>query len=285
MKSLVVAALVLSGCHASEQKSPPKKPEVDLLGSGAEPRQVIAYALPKGTHTSVELAMDVTVSAGAQGTTLPTFVLTLDEEVVDVLPDHRMKLRTAISDAAVREREGSLSAAAVATPLEAMKGVAITATLAPDGKISEAALDLGTKQVAPAEQQQLDSLTQSWQDLAMRLPTEPVGVGAKWRSTRQVRRGGMATVSTATVEVTKLDGSKLGYTVAIDTTGADQTITESGAAIDVKHIHGGGKGTGTVDLATLAISGELALELASDMSAQGQDTPMKLTITMTTTPK
>jgi hypothetical protein len=187
-----------------------------------------------------------------------------------------------VADASVRDPGDSQAAAAVAGPLEQIKGLAISTTLAPDGKITDAKLDAGGKQLTAAGQQQYDALAGNLEDLALRLPTEPVGAGAKWRSSRQVHRGGLATTATATVEVTKLEGTRLGYAVAIESTGPDQTVTQAGASVDVKHIHGAGQGTGTIDLATLATTGELALELASEMATQGDATPMKLTVKMTT---
>lgn len=281
-----VAAVLVIGCHASDPApAPVAKPEVQLVSPGAAPRRVLAYVLPKGTQTHLELAIDMTLDAGGRGGTLPTVVMQLDVAVDDVLADHRMKLRTTIADASVRDPSDSQVAAAIATPLEQIKGLAVTTTLAPDGKVSDAKLDPGGKQLTPAAQQQYDALAGNLEDLALRLPTEPVGMGAKWRSSRQVHRGGLATTATATVEVTKLEGTHVGYAVAIDSSGPDQTINQAGASVDVKHIHGTGQGTGILDLATLATTGELALDLASEMAMQGDATPMKMTVKMTTTPK
>src|SRR6185369_4327520 len=93
-----VTAVLVIGCHTSDQApAPVAKPEVQLVSPGAAPRHVLAYALPKGTQTHLELAIDLALDAGGQGGALPTVVMQLDVTVEDLLPDHRMRLRTVVA--------------------------------------------------------------------------------------------------------------------------------------------------------------------------------------------
>jgi hypothetical protein len=53
----------------------------------------------------------------------------------------------------------------------------------------------------------------------------------------------------------------------------------------VKDIHGIGHGSGTTDLATLAATGDLTLDLASVMATQGEATGMRLSVKTTVASK
>src|SRR5881398_3452877 len=83
------------------------------------------------------------------------------------------------------------------------------------------------------------------------------------------------TSTVATVEVTKLDATKLEFAMTSEISGPDQTVKQQGTAIDVKHIRGSGQGKGSLDLSTLAMAAELTAKFESEMSSQGQQTPMQ----------
>src|SRR5512143_3397031 len=123
----VAALLVLAfaACKKTGPDTPSEPPDLQMVSAGSEPRTLLRYRIPKGTTQGLEIAADMTLTAGDMGGPLPTIVMTMLVAVEDVGHDQRMKLRTTIVDATAHEREASkVPAAALSGPLETMKGLA-----------------------------------------------------------------------------------------------------------------------------------------------------------------
>jgi len=286
VKTLQVAALLaVFACREKEAPKPPPPPDplaVKLLAPGGEPKRVLRYALAKGTSVPLELALDVSLTTGGLGGAMPTFVFDLELAVEDVLPDGRMLVRATISDASVRDRPDSkVEAKALASRVAAIKGVVITGTLTPDGKLQGAKVD--AQKLPEGVAASATSLTESFEHIAMPLPAAPVGVGAKWTTTRELDNNGMHSTATNTVELTSLDGDKVGFTVTTAIAGPDQTVMQQNVPIDVSGLTGSGGGSGSIDLTHFTTTYSLGAKLHADMAAQGQksslDLEMKTAIT------
>jgi hypothetical protein len=98
----------------------------------------------------------------------------------------------------------------------------------------------------------LESLTRSLEQVAMRLPAEPVGVNARWRERRTLPEGGIRAVSETTYTLTSLAGTTLAYTAAGSSSGAPQTIEQDGLKVEVTHTRGHAETQGTLDLSRFA---------------------------------
>ena len=276
MRRIALAVVALGACGHSDDAPPPPDPlAVVVASAGSEPRQLARYALAKGTTTRLELAIDTELAAGDMGGPAPTFVITLELHVDDVLPDGRMLLRTTIVDASAREREGSKVPLPAATQAQAeLRGVVITATLAPEGKLADAKFDTGGKPLPDSAAAQVAQVAQSFEQLAMPLPAVAVGPGASWTSTRQLDVGGMQMTSTSTIELVGIAGSQLAYAMTTTLRGDDQQVQRGGLAIDVTNLHGEGDAIGTIDLAHLAMTSTFEAKFHADMAAAGEKTPI-----------
>jgi hypothetical protein len=283
-----LAVVVAFACKRHEPPPPPRPDPSDVVvqTTGLEPRTALRYALAKGSHTTVDLAIESELHAGDMGGPMPTIEVTLELAVEDVLADGRMKLRTTVTEASARDRPGAkATAVAVAVVLEQLKGIAIVATLSPEGKITDAHADLGDKKLPDAVAKQLSSLTRGFDQLAMPLPRDPVGATAKWTSTRQLDLDGMAVTSTATVELVSVTGAQIAFTSKTALVGPDQQITRDGLAIDVTNLRGTGSAHGTIDLGKLATAGGFEQALHSDMAAAGENTPLDMTTKLELRPR
>jgi hypothetical protein len=89
----------------------------------------------------------------------------------------------------------------------------------------------------------------------------------------------MTTVTT--IEITAIDGERVSFASTSTVAAPDQTVTVSGVKASFKDVGGGGSGSGTVDLATMAMRGELTAELRGTMSTAGQTSPMQMAMKMT----
>jgi hypothetical protein len=274
MKWLLVA-VVLAACKTNEAPPPPKPSDVEVVATGAAPQRVVRYAVPKGTTSTLELATDWKVTAGEMATTLPTIVTTFQVACDDVAADGTMTLHAKVLDASAHEKADSqVNPAAIASELEPLKGTSLAMTLAPDGHAAKATVAPGEKPLSPQVTEQLNALAAGLSQLAMSLPSTPIGVGAKWRTSRTINQGGLALTSVTTVDVTALDAGTLGFSLTSEIHGADQTVTQNGLAVEMKDVGGTATGKGTIELTKGITTGELHFDLKSQMNAAGSATPM-----------
>lgn len=286
---LLLIALAVFGCHKGDDDSPKRtsRPDLHVVSAGNQPRRVVHYAAPKGTRTQLELELDVEVNAGEMGGPMPTIVMALVIEVVDIVPTG-MKLRTTVVDAVARDRdETRVPPAALAGPLEQLKGIVLTTTMTGNGRMYGTNVDTTAKQVPESAKTQLAALSTSLDQMAMPLPDEPIGVGAVWRNSKPLEQNGMKMTVVNSIEVTALTSEKLSYSLDTQVHGDDQTLTQGDLSVEIKDVTGSGTGKGTINLQTLALSSELVTELRSAMQAVGESsaTPMTMTIVTKVTPK
>ena len=286
--AVVVLAFVACGSKADKAPPPASAPAaaapsaVELVTPGAAPRQLVHYALAKGVRTTIELAVDVELLASAMGGPVPTLVMTMEIGADDVLPDGRMVVRSTVAKVSARDRAGSkISADTMTQQASMLVGIGVVGKLSPNGALSDAHLDYGTQQVPDEMKAQLGSLTKGFERVALALPDVPIGVGAVWRTRKDVEESGAHMTATTTIEVTAIEGSKITYTRTAEVTGPDQTIQQLGVDVTMKHIAGKGGGHGTLDLTRMVLDGEMSDELHDELSGGGQT--MVATMTMHST--
>jgi len=273
-------ALHTAGCGKDKEAAPPGPPPGDgiqVITAGNEPRQVLRYKVAQGTTSQLELALDVDIDAAGQGGPLPTLVMTSEVVAEVVLPDGSMKMRTTIGEVTARERAGSpVTAEQMAEQTRLMTGLVLRGSLSPDGTLRDLEVDTAGKVLPPGITAQLETLGRSFEQVAMPLPTTPVGVGASWIHKRHVDQNGMKMLTATTFTLTALAGDVVTFQSATVVSGKDQTVTQGTQTLDLKNISGKGTGNGTVDLSRMSMTGELAAEMTSDMSAQGETTRMTM---------
>jgi hypothetical protein len=285
MRSALLLVVLLGACKKDEGTT--SQEDLEMVTAGGDPRRPLRYQLPKGAKQSFEVITDLELVAGEMGGPLPTLVMSVLVAVEDVTPDQRMKLHTTIVEVAARDRfESKIPAAALSGPLDAMKGVTFEAMLGPTGRMSKPVIE-GDKQLTDVVRQQLLALTGSFDQVAMPLPAEPVGAGAVWRTSRPIEHNGMKMTAVSTVAITSIAGDTIAFTLDTDIHGKDQTVTHEGATVEMKHITGTGRGSGSIELTSLKISSELTAEFRSEMTSPGEDapTPMRVSTVTKVTPK
>jgi hypothetical protein len=276
MKCLLVVA-ALAACKTNEAPPTPAPTDVVVLAPGAAPQKPVRYAVPRGTTSTVELATDWKVTAGEMATVLPTIVTTFEVACDDVAPNGTMKLHAKVVDATARERADSkVNPASIASELEPLKGTSLAMSLAPDGRAAQAAVEPGPKPLTPQVTEQLNAVAASFSQLAMALPTAPIGPGAKWKTSRKITQGGLALTTDTTVDVTAIDANGITFTLASEIHGADQTVTQNGMTVEMKGVNGTATGKGTIELTKGIMTGELHFDLKSQMTAAGSATPMQV---------
>jgi uncharacterized protein DUF6263 len=287
LRLLLIAAVVFGCKKGDDDGAAVRAPDVHVVSAGQEPRQLLRYQAAKGTKRDLELALDIAATAGDMGGPMPTIVLTLSLVIEDVTPQG-MKLRSTVVDAAARDRDDTrVDTKALAGPLDLMKGVVLTTTMAPSGKLTGTTIELGQKQLSGRAKSQLAALTTSFDQLMMTLPGEPVGASAVWRNSRPLEQNGMKLTAVNSVELIGITGDTISYEIDTEVHGDDQVVKQGDMQLDIKDITGTGTGKGTIDLRTLAVTSELDSEFRSSMQAGGEGSamPMRMTISTKVTPK
>ncbi len=268
---ILVIALAWSGCRdPAPAPTPVSPPDLQLVSAGNEPRQMLRYRAPAGTRQRLEVSIAAELSAGTMGGPMPTLVLTMSYAVDAVMPTGQMTLSATIDNVTAVDTPGSkVPAASLSTPLATLKGLVIHSVLAPNGRVTGSTIDRGTRTITPDMEQQLTSLVASFESTMMTLPDEPVGAGAVWRNSRPVNQNGLELKAVSSVTLVGVVGDVITYSLDTDIHGRDQSIKQSDITIEVKDIVGNGGGKGTVDLAKLMVTSELAAEFRSEMRTEG----------------
>jgi hypothetical protein len=277
---LVAFALVITSCEKTAEPNNPPSPsnDVELLSSGSEPRQLLRYRLIKGTTSPLELAMDLDLDAAGRGGKLPTLIMSLSIKVDDALPDGNFKIKTTVEKARVQDREGSaIPLAAVANMTQMLTGMTYTATLSPDGTLRDAKIVSSHAQTMASE---LSQFTQGLEQLAMRMPAVPVGVGAKWSSRKSTTQNELALTTVTTIAVTAIDGDRVSFASTSTVSAPDQTVKQGAITTSIRDIGGGGSGTGVVDLSKMTMAGEVSAEFRGTMLSQGSAGNLRIAMKM-----
>jgi len=281
MKFVILLALGLAACGKSSDEPAPTSPPPDfeMISAGIEPHRLLRYHLAKGTSSRLELAMDLDLDAGGSGGKLPTLVMDLQITVDDVLAGGDARLSTTVMAARVKEREGSVvPVAAVERMTEMLRGITYGATLSPDGVLRDARV---TSKTPASMDAQIAQLTQGIEQVAIRMPALPVGVGAKWTSRKTGRRDDLVITTVTTIELTAIEGERVTFESSSTVSAPDQTVEENGVRASIKDVGGGGHGNGTVDLTRMTMRGEVTAELHGTMTAEGSAAPLRMAMTLT----
>jgi hypothetical protein len=292
MRRTYLTLVALMACHDKAPEPPPPAPPQDgvvLIQPGVPPLQLLRYHLTRGATARSRLMCNVDVKSSELQAPMPSQVFDLETTVEDVTTSGDARLRITVVDADIRERPGAAVTDVVKAQTTALRGLVITETLAPDGKVSDARVAAGA---APDQiQHELDGLLQNLARVATRLPAEPVGVGATWRERRTLPEGGVRAVSEITYTLTSLAGATVGFTSAGQASGPPaQTVEQDGEKVQVTDVHGQSAAAGSLDLsryaleltATSGFSTTMAMAApAADKSAELSTIEISIAIRMT----
>ena len=273
-----------SGSAAAEPAVKTTQVGITVLDAGVEPRRPLRYHLAKGATKSLQLSIDIDMDFPGQFSgPLPTMRMIGDLAFGDTQPDGSTAMTMTMHDIHLADRPGAPPAAELLQKrLGGLEGFVLRGDLSPLGAMTNVTTE--AKNVPPDLRGQLDQMTSNLQQIALPLPPEPLGVGARWDLEKQAQQAGMRLTTITHFTVVKLDGDVVTFHTAVEVKAPKQSIQQDGFTIDVEALTGGGSGDGTVDLATFALSGTSSNGFHAEMSAAGQKTSMGTTMTMSMAP-
>jgi hypothetical protein len=286
---IAVALAVIGACKSPEDKPKPPPPPIDgieLVNPGKEPRQVLRYKLAPGSVTTLEVATDLDAKLADLDAKLPTLVLGVDltTTIVEADGTARMKLTVASGKAVSRSEADAPAMPVMERQAKQLVGMVVTYALSPVGEIKETKVEETNRDLSEPMQEQTRTLLQTSEQLAMTLPDKPVGVGAIWKHRRTIKQNQLTVVTTTMVEVTVIDGDVLAFKSTTEMTGADQTLAQGSATMQVTHIGGTGTQAGSFDLAKAIVLGEMKGTMGFEIMGE-PPRPTKMDLTTRITPR
>ena len=281
------------GCKSEEKPKPkPPPPPVDgieVVLPGAEPHRALRYKLTPKTTTPLDLAMDVDLRTFEVAIQVPTLALALDVVATEVDAAGNAKVKMTIVGASVKRRNDDPKSESIIAIMDRqaalLPGIVIAFGVSPNGTVSASKIEAVGRDLSGPMQEQVATLVQVSEQIAMALPEQPVGVGAEWKHRRTIKQNQLALTSLTTVKLTAIEGDRVTFESTSDLAGADQTITQGSASAQVTQIRGNGSQRGTFDLATATITGEIQASLSFEMVADGQRRPTRFDVVTKIAPR
>jgi hypothetical protein len=283
----------------AESSAPGSKSSVKLIDAGAEPRSVLRLHVQPGEKQTAIMTMKMNMEmpgmggagAGAKAPKLPAMTIPTDFTVQSVAPNGDITYTAVVGEPGIQADPGTTPQVAEAMKQALAKIKGLTST----GIISSRGVSKRVEMKAPADadpqlRQSLDQMKEAMANLAVPVPDEAVGAGAKWEVQVPVKTQGMTIEQTATYQLVSVAGDHVNASVALVQNAANQKIQNPGmAGAQMNLIQLTGKGTGniTADLSKLVpaqASIDMHMEMNSEltMGTKKQPIALKMDINVTT---
>jgi hypothetical protein len=259
------------------------QPIIKLLDTGAEPRSDLSYALNKGSTQKIQMNMDM-VMAMKMGpkalppTTIPTMTMLLDMTTADKNPSGEWKIDSKLTQITINPKGAQQEqfASAMRPQVEGMKGLGMGYWINGKGRVRDVKIDV-PKSIPAAAQQMLQGMNQSFESMVAPLPSDAVGIGARWQVVSRMASSGADLLQSAVYTLKSRDGGKVKLDVTLFQLAASETIKPPGmppgVTARVKAFKSGGSGASQIDTKNVAPdSGSMALKTTMDIAVQGGGT-------------
>ncbi|MGH3448309.1 MAG: DUF6263 family protein [Nocardioidaceae bacterium] len=275
--AVATAALTLTACGGDD--SPEEG--VQLADAGATGHTVELPPAPKVGHKTTG-SYDMTISISMDSPSVDREVpMEMDyrSKIVKVGGDGSYTAETTISDITIVDPSGEMTdLAGVKDQFEDLGGVRYRQHFAEDGSSNPPEM-VESAELTSTQLQTAHQFVDSIASTPATYPSKPVGKGATWEATKNVKKNGIELSVTTEYTLVKVTGDsfklKLTQDVPIDT-----TVDSDGTDVDVSgDLQGSGTITGSLKN-PLDTQVTLTEEVDMDLSADGSDSHMQMGIKM-----
>lgn len=269
------------------------KPIVSVSDTGKAPKSNLSYDVAKGAKESYGLGMDMSMKMDLAGKSMPAMALprmnmAMDFQAKDKNPANEIFVDARVSGISLDAKDATQKqmASALQGQLDGLKGLTMSYWVSPKGNVRDVKTTVPPN--APqAAQQMLQGMSQSVESMVAPLPSEEVGVGAKWTVLTRVASGGADIVQLARYTLKEKNGTKLTLDMEVEQVAAKDAINAPGmpAGVSAKltAFDSGGKGTMTLDTKNMGPdSGTMKVlsKMGLAVDAQGKQEKMSMEMTI-----
>ncbi|HEX4421614.1 MAG TPA: DUF6263 family protein [Kofleriaceae bacterium] len=261
-------------------KIPALQTTVKLVSGGKGKKEAMRYALKEGAKQAVELALDFSGRQDTEEQGVPTIVLSASAETKAVGKDGTAEYTLTVTSTDAREVAGvAVDMGQFKHALEILSGLTIGGTVGANGAAGDVTLHM--ENPPPHAARVLDLIRMTLPRLPV-LPTEAVGVGARWQATTSAKLADRLDITQITdYELIAHKGSTWTIKGTSKVSGKDQDIETS----KVSEITGTGTSEATIDGGALYPTLKSSIETQFKASEKDKSVKFTLKIGSAVTPK
>lgn len=203
---------------------------VQLIDAGQEPKQEVFFTPTVNTSETLIMMMDMNINVSVNGQSAPAMEnpkikmemglnITNIAENGDISADFEYKKVEVIASANTPPE----MVTAMNTEMSKIKGFKGSLVMDKYGNTKDASFDL-PETIDPSLKQMMQQMLNSFKELSSPLPSEAVGVGAKWTTNQSLNLNGMNLDQVMNYEIIKIDGKDLTLKVSFNQTANGQKI-------------------------------------------------------------
>jgi hypothetical protein len=203
---------------------------VELIDAGQDPKQEVFFTPTVNSSETLIMTMDMSMNLSVNGQSAPAMEnpkikmemglnITNIEENGDISADFEYKNVEVIASANTPPEVVT----AMNTEMSKIKGFKGSLVIDKYGNTKDASFDL-PETMDPSLKQMMQQMLNSFKELSSPLPSEAVGVGAKWTTNQSVNLNGMNLDQVMNYEIMKIDGKDLTLKVSFNQTANGQKI-------------------------------------------------------------
>jgi hypothetical protein len=205
--------------------------------------------------------------------------------VNNVAPDGQITYGITLADVSIADDASAMPqiAEALKSAIGGIKGLTGAGTMSSRGIIKNMDMKLPAD-ANPQTKQAMEQMKESFSRIALPLPEEAVGAGAKWQVKTPTKSQGMSIEQTADYDLVSVEGDHVTAKLKMLQTAGNQKVANPAMPnikLDLTKMNGEGTGDVSVDLAHLMpLQGSLDYhsqsEMTMNMGAQKQPMSMKM---------
>lgn len=263
-----------------ELKIPAVQTAVKVVAGGKGKKQVVRYTATPGAKQAVELALDLTSQQDADQDVAPTIVLTGEAEAKTVENDGSAEYTLTVTGTDAREAAGTrVPLQEFKAVLGSLAGLTIGGKRDANGAAGEVTLRI---EHPPRHGGDVVELVRIAFPALPVLPTQALGVGAKWQATTTTKFVNRLEVTQVTdYELIAHKGTTWTVKGTTKITGKDQDVDSS----KISEISGGGSSETTIADGALYPTHKASVEVKFKKAEQGSSTQHAIKVGGAVTPK
>jgi|SRR4028118_838977 hypothetical protein len=277
------------------QTAPAVPNRLELLTTGAEPRQELRFKPRVNAKQTMTMTMNMDITGSLAGQAMPKVkvpasVMKMDVLVtqVDANGDIHSKFSYTDADVVADPSVPPEMFNAMQSALQKMVGLSGSSITDNRGQIKSANFVL-PEGSDPLTKQLLEQLSNSLDQFSSPVPQEAVGIGAKWRVSSSLKPGGINLTQRAVYELVSLKDNVATFNISFEQQANAQELplpgAPSGLTVSLKSLTAQGQGQMTVPLdAAVPTRTTLSIRSKNEMNIKdprsGKDMPIETQVSM-----